>query len=542
MHTAWSLCAVASFIGAWAPSGAYAAQRWANSVDLMTTDSYLARSFALSPSGRFVLFNEKGDRFASLPDWKTFAFDALNGDADEDVTGRYWFWWSRGDWSQIALAPVGGKLVAPASVNGKPRIGLADMETRRSAEVLAEIPKDFWDIQALTWADNGTGVYLKLGYRLQRPRARPEDDNPATENLNVTLRVSERYQPKRPPTQLVPQAYPGAVAQQQRDFIVFYDFKNHVLRRVLTGNDVEFVGFSPDQRHILLAQRKFGQRAGVQLSAADVYLATLPPLTDLPPIDLIQAKEAERNAGWFDHRGRRIEPLLRDLTGAQVDSIPFLDPTWSPDSTRFAFLGAIDRNVSDAWLYDLHNKSLVNLTAGDEVAQALKTSPWRVPEEPISGSPDFSGTTGPLWTADGRRVLVTTTRGQLWSVPVEGGSHPVDRTPTQGPGIVRVVSQVGRPGLAFARESQVLVETSEAKTMTDGVAWFDFERGQLDPIYGGKGQISQAEVRSGEDRLLFVETPPDGTAQFADLSLAAPSLPRQLSDFESSLAGFSWPE
>jgi hypothetical protein len=542
MHTAWSLCAVASFIGAWAPSGAYAAQRWANSVDLMTADSYLDRSFVLAPSGRFVLFFAKGSKFASLPDWKVYGFDALNGDDDEDLTGRYWSWWYSNEFAQVALSPTGSKLVSPVTVNGKPQIALADMESRRAAEVLVGIPKDFWGIRALAWTGNGSGVYLQLSYRLQRPRARPEDDNPVTENLNVALRVSGRYEPKRSSSQIVPAAYPGAVAQGQRDFIVFYDFKNHVLRRVLSGNDINFIEFSPDQRRVLISQRELGLKNGVQLDTADVYLVALPPTEDLPPIDLMKAKEAERNAGWFDHQGRRIDPILRDLAAVQP-ATPFYKPTWSPDGARFAFAGATERSsMLNVWLYDVHKKNLVNLTAGAEVAQAVGKSPWRVPQEPNSGNPDFSFWNGPLWTADARRVLVTTNRGQLWSIPTDGESAPVDRTPAQGPGIVRLLGQVGRKGMAFARDSKVLVETTDVETMTDGVAWFDLEQGHLDPVYGGKGQIGHAMVFSGADRLLFSETPPDGTAQFADLPLAERSLPRQISDFESSLSGFSWPQ
>lgn len=524
-------------IPVWAQSGTHRVA----SMDLLASDSNSTRSFLLSPSGQFVLFKTLRDEyFSPAREWKDSKLASLVGADEPDGPARFWRWMSDSEFGQLAFSPADGRLIAPATLNGKPWIAGADLGKQGSAAALYEVPKDFWGMRALAWSPDEAGVYLVLSYRLQRPRARPEDDNPVTENINVSLRVSARYLAKQNIEWVTP-AYAGAVGRSTRDFFVYYDFGSRQLHRVFTGNDVRDIVFSPDGRHVLVSQMKGLSKGGTPVTGYDVYVVALPRVGELPRIDLAKAKEAERNAGWFDHAGHPIRPAIRDLSPADAGGVAFYYPTWSPDSTRIAFLGATARSTQDVWLYDVAKSTVVNLTAGEKVAAAVAGSSWRLIREPNAPEPDL-GASKPSWSEDGRELWVTTNRGQLWQLAIGQESSPIDITPPEGPGIASIVERAGSPGVVVARGSRILVQTTDAQKMTDGLAWLDPVERRLDPVYAGRGLIHKAVALRKGDAVFFNETAPEGTAQFLSASLTDQKPVQQLSAFESALEGDAWPQ
>jgi dipeptidyl aminopeptidase/acylaminoacyl peptidase len=525
-----------------APDESSDSGRMVSPMDVMFANAMNNGAFILTPSGQFLLPDSSDGSFIALPDATVHRLDEISGDENEELTGQFWSWQTNGDFSRAAFSADGSTLAAPVIINGKTWIAVGNLARRNGRKALFQIPKDFYFSQAVAWTANGKGLYLHLIYRLQRERQRPEDDNPPTTNLNVSLRVSSQYAPKRGDDDRVPLAYPGAARARMRDFIVYYDLEKRELRRVFTGNDIVGMVFSPDQRQVVAWQTKNHETTeGKYRSMSDIYLVTLPPPDEFPAIDLAKAKEEERNLGWFDFQRRRIDPVIWDL-GSTPDTTSVYHISWAPDGNRFALSGFNDGFTGEVGVYDLPRKKFILLTAGDAFSKAVAGSSWRI--SPIPNAKVCAlAEEMPRWTPDSRTLFTPTYRGQVWRFAADGLTPPEEVTPANGSGIVQIFTSAEANNVAGeSADGRLLVQTSDPEKGTDGLAWFDPSRRSLSSIYEGHGAIQSGYLGASGDRVYFCESTQDSTAQVYELMLAKDGHPRALTDYYSNLMKRPWPE
>lgn len=481
--------------------------------------------FTLSPADTVLLAStNRGMGFWTLPDASPHDVNA----SDEAL-------WRLSDESSYAFTPDDARVAAPMWIDGKPWIGVGDLRAGEQPRRVLQIPKDFFGIKVAGWSPDGQGVYLLLSYRLQRHRADPRDDNPPTRNVNVELRLSRHYQTRRQDPPRIPPAYEGAVAGTVRDFIAYYHFETKELRRLFTGNDVEFLLFSPDKSRVLAMQRRPD-------FSADVYAIPMPEIAACPMLNLETAKEEERNAGWFDAQGARLTPVL-----SQVGINGYSERTviaWAPTNDRFTYAASTEAGAMSVFVHDLRSQRSTNLTTRLDFSKVS----WRLPAELVGGEEPtfttswFSVGNPPRWMPDGESVLMTG-RGHLWRIPVQEDRPIIDLTPADAPALMRVISRNADGDVAaLIAPDEVLLHAVARDGLRDAVLRLNLQTGRWQSLYESKGLITKVVATADMSALYFNETERDDVRQVRCLALTGERTVATISKFAEEVPQRVHPE
>lgn len=498
--------------------------RLATSDDLQGYEWMGLADFILTDDGSQIIV---GGAVRDTRDWR-----------GQDVDSNEYFWRLSG------LTTTDGQfLVGSATYRGKSWLGLRK-RTDVSGELLYQIPKDFSGAEAIAVSPDRKGVYWMLTYELQRERAQPKDDQPVTEDLNLRLRVSKHYAAKSD-FERIPKLYPGAYAERTRNFIVYLDTKTRQMRGVLVGNDVSHVAIDASGRKLFAVQVKSSKTETQQedlTTFADVYVVNLPAIDKMPIVDLMKDKETNRNAGWLDHQRMRIAPALKDI-GVSVFNRTGV--SWSPDGGKIAWTELGRNHTGDVWVYDSEAHRSTNLTSKIDLSGLAA----RVPE-PLAAQ--FSRpyrrfgneSVSAHWLPGGQGLLVPA-RGYLWRVPVDG-SPAENLSKNSGPiGIAKVIAESAGGRIAYSRSAEeVLVQTTDANALQDGIAWFNLRTGAMKPLVDKAGSMTAVQADTKSQMLYFASIFSNKPRQIYQLPVAGatPGTAKQLTEFQKELAQLRLPE
>lgn len=476
---------------------------------------------SVSPGGTMLLAStNRGEAFWTLPDWQPHDLNTT-----EEVL------WRLGNEGDYVLAPDDSLMAAAIWREGKPSIGIGDIRSGQSPRRVLSIPKDFYAVRVCAWTPDRKGLYLHLSYRLQRARANPLFDVSPLENNNTQLRISDHYvrRVKVPPR--IVSAYEGADADRTRDFIVLLDIESRQLKRVFTGNDIGNLVFSPDLKRVAAIQRRYFR------GPDDIFCVVIPPADQLPLVDLMTAKEQERDAGWFDHRHERLHA---SVAGVGVNTDGRSGVIWAPDGKSFAYVGTHDDANPSLEVFDAETGQVRSLVQATD----LEDAPLKLPRNQGGASSGFLLSWGvapisPVWSTDGAFLYVPS-RGHLYEIEAKTGARR-ELAPGFAGGIVSVLTRSTVPAVAAPAAGALWVHTCFSETLSDGIARLDPATGKVESRYDSGGFISKPVVAAGSDSVIFAQVRPDSIIQIAQVPTVSSESPRVLSDFGPRLGDLKLP-
>lgn len=380
----------------------------------------LTGTFSLSPDGTRALFpTNKGQAMIDVATGKLANVEKS--------------WFAVSDQAACAWSPAGDQLAVLVYREGLATLQVWNPAAGTTRELLA-MPRALYLRIPPVWSPDGRVLYFVINQNLPWSRRDPRDDVRPTENNNVELGISGRYDLTVRRERFI-REYPEAYAEGNRSLIFALDVATARLGLVGKGNDIETLYLSPDGRHLLATQPRQSEPGAetrwTKQVLIDFYLFAPAAPETLPTVDL--EKLEDRAAGWSDAAGARLDPLLARVClnttsrfapplSTGNDGQPVV--SWSPDSTRFAFASVGRASRGDVFTYEIATRMLRNLTEATTLPLVgAKTLGYAEHYSFNYNSHKFGGFYPPLWTPDGRGLLVTGA-GDTWLVAADGSAAP----------------------------------------------------------------------------------------------------------------------
>lgn len=512
--------------------------------------TYSANAISVSPDGSWLAFmGRSGQGYIDLKSGKL-------------VNAKVGWWLISYEMPRTAFSPADGSLAMMIYREGKSALGVWPVGVKPDQVPGKEVmpfPRRVYPKTPVTWSPDGKTIYMVVGRDLPWQKMPPSEDNPPTQNENVVLALAGSYKPDKTRNRFE-KLYPGAYAQEKRSFIMAIDVASGKVGMLARGNDVQYLAVSPDGRRLAAVQIKGklddkdeAERAN-QLFG-DVYLMDSAPVADLPQIDL--EKTDDIKAGWFDHEGRRLEPVLTNVGMNSTDGFVGF-PTrmgtngnpqlaWSPNSSSFAYASVGQLNDGDVFVYDIASRKLRNLTEKVKLSTSPKQFGYRYNLYQYN-SPKFGDIYNPLWLDDGS-ALVVVGEGDVWLVPVAQGSEPRNLTKQFNHETVRIVPDTSLTRAASDQPRTITIITKDRETRTDSVWKLNVDTGKAGLVADTGVFINRTVVVDGKsENLYFTGQTFNSATNVYRLSIGgsapsqSPRTAQALTNFKRELADRIFPE
>ncbi|WP_438480494.1 S9 family peptidase [Oleiharenicola lentus] len=450
----------------------------------------VASGFSLSPDGRWLLFStSKGQG----------NIDLTSGKMANVKTG----WSMSAATPRASWSPLDPTLALSVRREGKGALTLWPAGEKPDSEKVRELlvfPRKLYPKMPVLWSPDAKTVYLAINQNLPWPKSHPSDDNPPTRDNNVNLELAGSYKPDNERRRFEKE-YEGAYAESNRSLIMALDVATGKLGLLAKGNDIDSLTLSPDGKRLAIMQVKHNSSKALSGSWAkqylgDVYLIDVnaTPVADLPVLDL--EKMEDRKAGWSDHLGQRLEPVMKDVGTNDTGTFnpPFQqygtngNPTlvWSPDSTQILYATVGRQSTGDIYVYDVATKQTRNLTEKLSLQKPAKLLGYGENLTHVYDSQKFGFLFNPLWLADSK-TLVAVGRGDVWRLSVDGTQPPKNLTAKLDQEIVRIVPAPGLQTAAIDASGQLTLVGKDRLSRLDAL-W------KLDPHSGTAMRFAQTGV------------------------------------------------
>lgn len=509
--------------------------------------------FTLSPDGRWLVFsNNRGRGYKDLTTDKMF--NAPEG----------WFV-SAGQHPVASWSPNSQTLALLVQREGKQALTLWPAGAAFDAAQVRELllfPRDLYPgLPAATWSPDGKTLFVRVTQMLPRPKKDPKDDNPPTQNHTVGVSLAGSYQERygKKYQHRYEKAYPEAYAETFRELILAIDVATGRAGVLARGNDIDSFYVSPDSKRLAVVQVKiqnYRQANGddkpvsTQFSRqhwADVYLIDVAGVASLPQVDL--EKLEDRKAGWSDHSGRRLEPVLADLPfyyagySHGAPGIPSL--SWAPDSTAFAYATVGKQAAGDVFVFDVATRRSRNLTAHVELAPSAKSLGYAEDRRFADNSPKFGSRFAPSWLPDGK-ALVVGGKGDVWIIPVDAQQAPRKLAESLHQEVIRIVPSVHPGTAATDAEGRLMLIAKDRESRYDSVWKLDAATGAFSAVADAGLWIHNNATILTDQRcaaLLYSGQSVQSATNIYRLRLdGAPAAPQRLTDYRLHLAERRFPE
>lgn len=408
---------------------------------------------------------------------------------------------------------------------------------------LLVMPRALFANLPLTWSPDGKTLYVTANLYLRWQKLPPSGDSPPNQGNNVYVGLSSKYGEEMVFTSYDAE-YEGATALSQRSVILAIDVAIGKFGVVAKGNDVMGLFPSPDGRQLAVVQSKgeTGGDYGAQ-RIADVFVVDLPPFAELRAIDL--EKFEERVAGWSDHQGRRLRPVIENAQinpvageferGGGTEGNPVL--AWAPDSHAFAYATVGRQASGDVFVWERATTQVRNVTAMFTVPASRKGTGYASGRVTVHGSAKFGSIFNPLWLPDSSGLLVAA-QGEGWFVPAAAGQEPRLLTAKVEAETIRFVPSAN-PAVAFldAADGSACLVTKDRATRCDSVWRLGVAQGSAVKVADTGLWINRAlRIDATRQELVFNGQTPTSSPNVFSLALQPGAAVRPVTNYRAQLA------